>query len=404
MRKQLLFLLLLVVNQLGAENLRSYSFYGFIRNDFYYNSRQSEESLDGIFHFYPKPVIAGNGVSDINAVPHAEMLSIATRVGVDLNGGTLGKTQISAKIESDFAGVGTNYFLMRIRQAYVRFDWAKYNLLIGQTWHPLWGSVAPTMVSFNSGSPFQPFNRSPQIRLNYTLFDNFTLSAASSWQMQTSSNGPLGFTPAYMKNSLTPNLFVGVQYLHDDILIGGGLDYKRIMPDPSYTLTSSSAVAYIQYNPGLLSIKAKSVLGNNLSDHIMLGGYGKLYNPSTNTFGYTNLTGSSSWINIVYGKQWQVGIFGGLHKNLGSQMPMLHRDNNGNFTIYGRGFYHEQQELLDRLVRIAPFVMHSMKDLTIGVEYNYTLASYGKIQSDGSVINPYQIGNHRIVATVIYTF
>lgn len=389
---------------LNAENKRSYTWYGFVRNDFYYNSRQNEESLDGIFHFYPKPVVPTISSADINAVPQAEMLSIATRLGLDIKGGELYNSKVSAKLEMDFAGAGSTYFLMRIRQAYVRFDREKTSLLIGQTWHPLWGDVTPTVVSFNSGSPFQPFNRSPQVRLNHQLFKGLSITGAVSWQMQTSSNGPLGFTPAYQKNALIPNLVAGLQYTDQHFTAGGMLDYKRIQPENGFTLSSMSAAAYLQYRNGLFCVKGKTVYGNNMADHIMLGGYGLYYNPSDNQFGYTSLTGSSSWLNIVYGKKWQVGAFAGLHQNLGSQLPMLHKNIAGNYTIYGRGFYKEQQELLDRMVRIAPFVMHSINDFTFGLEYNLTLADYGTIQGNGKVSNPYTISNHRMVATVIYTF
>jgi len=404
MRKQLLFLFILGALSLYAENKRSYTWYGFVRNDFYYNSRQNEESLDGIFHFYPKPVVATSAGADINAVPQAEMLSIATRIGLDIKGDELYNTKVSAKLEMDFAGTGSTYFLMRIRQAYVRFDRKATGLLIGQTWHPLWGDVTPTVVSFNSGSPFQPFNRSPQIRLTHQLFKGLTLTGAAVWQMQTSSNGPLGFTPAYLKSSPIPNLVAGIQYAVTHLTAGSTLDYKRIRPETGFINSSMSAAAYLQYKNGLFCIKGKTVYGNNLADHIMLGGYGLYYDSSANRFGYTNLTASSSWINIVYGKTWQVGAFAGLHQNLGSVLPMLHQNAAGQYTVYGRGFYKEQQELLDRMVRIAPFVMHSINNFMFGVEYNLTLADYGKIQSNGRVLNPYTITNHRMVATVVYNF
>lgn len=404
MYRQFLLIFIAFTSFIQAENNRSYTFYGFIRNDFFYNSRANEETLDGIFHFYPKPVVASGTTKDINAVPQAEMLSIATRMGVDIKGGEFAGSKVSAKIETDFAGASSTYFLIRIRQAYVRFEQQRSSLLIGQTWHPFFGDVIPTLVSFNAGSPFQPFNRSPQVLLKHSPLKGVTLSVAAIWQMQTSSNGPLGFSPVYMKNSLTPNLFAGVQYSYRGFTAGGALDYKRIMPERDQLISSLSGVAYLQYCNNLFAIKAKTVLGNNMSDHVMLGGYGRTYNPSDNSYGYTNLTSSSSWLNIAYGKKWQTGIFAGYHQNLGSQMPFLHQNSEGKYTIYGRGFYYEQQELLDRMVRIAPFLMHSMKDVMFGVEYNFTLAHYGTPQSDGRVVNPYPVTNHRIVATVVYTF
>jgi hypothetical protein len=404
MRRLLLYVLILFSSEILHGSEQSFTFYGFVRNDFYYNSRQNEESLDGIFHFFPKPVVPGSAINDINAIPQSEMLSIATRMGVNIKGGEYGNARINSKIEVDLAGAGATYFMMRIRQAYSRFDWQKTSLLIGQTWHPLWGDVFPTVVSFNAGSPFQPFSRNPQIRLTHQPVGWLTFTGAASWQMQTSSNGPQGYSPVYMKNARTPNLFAGLQLKHEAWTAGGGLDYKRLQPEPGSEISSLSAAAYLEYSRNLLTINSKTVLGNNLSDHVMIGGYARYYNPSENRYGYTNLTSSSSWLNIIYGKKWQVGIFGGYHQNLGSQLPMLWQNGEGNFTVYGRGFYPEQQELLDRMVRIAPFLMLTVKELTFGVEYNYTMADYGKIQFNGKVNNPYTIDNHRLVATMFYTF
>ena len=41
---------------LATEPAVTYKFYGFVRNDFYYNSRQNVEALDGLFNIFPKPI------------------------------------------------------------------------------------------------------------------------------------------------------------------------------------------------------------------------------------------------------------------------------------------------------------------------------------------------------------
>ena len=127
-------------------------FYGFVRNEFYYNSRQNEQSIDGVFHVAPKPVEpdAETG-ADKNAAPDAELISVCTRLGLDAVGPRMLGAATSAKVEADFAGTGSTYFLLRLRQAYARFTWAKSDLLIGQTWHPLYATLSPTVVSLNTG-------------------------------------------------------------------------------------------------------------------------------------------------------------------------------------------------------------------------------------------------------------
>jgi len=139
-------------------------FYGFVGNEFYYNSRQNEESTDGIMHLFPKPVSLDANNNDINAVPVAELLSVSTRLGIDLTGATIFGAKSSGKIECDFSGTGSTYYLLRIRQSYFKLNWNNTELLLGQTWHPMYGNVYPTTLSQNMGAPFQPYNRSPQLR------------------------------------------------------------------------------------------------------------------------------------------------------------------------------------------------------------------------------------------------
>lgn len=374
-------------------------FYGFIRNDFFFNSRLSEEAIDGTFHMTPKPIILDANGLDINAKPQAEMLSMNSRLGFDIIGKELFGAKSSAKIEADFAGTGSTFFLMRIRQAYMQLNWKNSSLLLGQTWHPMFGTVSPTSVSFNAGTPFQPFARSPQIRLNYKLTDNIGLTGAALYQMQYTSNGPVGFSNTYMKNSLRPNLFASAEYKKDAITAGLGFDYKRLKPDAEY-ISSLSAMAYGQYIKPKFQVKTKVTLGQNLSDLLMIGGYGKYFD-SNRQYHYTNLKTLSSWLNVVYGKKWQVGVFGGYLNNLGSLFldPV-----DGKYIVYGRGFYADTQQIMNSMYRVAPFLQYNQDNLSLGIEYNLTDAEYGTISWDGRGKDPYHVQNHRFMATVIYNF
>lgn len=384
----------------AADNI-SLKWYGFVRSDFYINSRANEEAIDGVLHLFPKPIVLDGTGKDINAVPQSEMLSVATRMGVDIQGTKLFGATSTAKIEFDFAGTGALFFLVQLRQAYVQLLWENDALLVGQTWHPMFGTVSPTGVSFNSGSPFQPFNRSPQIRYAHQFGENFSLMGAALYQMQYMSNGPIGFSASYMKNSLTPNLHVNLEYNNKGIVAGVGLDYKSIKPDAN-SISSLSIVGYGQYTKSLLQIKARAILGQNLADYTMPGGYAKVFSSDTGGHSYTNMNNLNTWVNVVYGKQWQVGLFAGFMQNLGSGMT-LHNFGSG-YTVYGRGFYAASQTILDRLVRVAPMVIYNLNNLQVGLEYNLTGANYGLIGSNGRATNPYTVTNHRLLASVVYNF
>ena len=397
------FLLIFSSSIIAQDSTTKLKIYGFIRNDFFYNSRKNEESTDGAFNFFPKPADISAGI-DKNAVPQAELLSINTRIGLDITGSDLLGAKSSAKIETDFAGTGATFFILRIRQAYMKLNWSKSELLIGQTWHPMFGNVFPTVQSLNVGAPFQPFNRSPQLRYSYNLNNSLSVTAAALYEMQFSSQGPNGASSSYMKNAIIPELFLGTEYKSAHWVSGIGIDTKTLKPDANQ-ITSSSAVAYSQYTDKNLQLKAKLTYGQNLTDMGMIGGYAvsKYATDSTTVLSYSNINTLSGWFNAVYGNKVQAGVLVGYSKNLGSEATLAYRKG-GKITAYGCGFYDSNQQLVDQLIRISPQISYNLPNLKFGLELDYTTAVYGTIQTTGKIISPYSVDNKRIVATMSYIF
>ncbi len=60
--------------------------------------------------------------------------------------------------------------------------------------------------------------------------------------------------------------------------------------------------------------------------------------------------------------------------------------------------------MLDCVYRVAPHLSYNLPNLKFGLEYDLTATEYGKLQSNGRVINPYIINNHRVVPSVSYFF
>jgi len=385
---------------LTAQELSKLKFSGFVRNDFFYNSRQNYDGIDGTFQYYPKPIEKDLTGIDKNDVPQSEMISIASRLILDVIGNPIFGAKSYAKIEADFAGFGANNYVLRIRHAYAKLNWEETELLVGQTWHPLFGTVMPAIPSLNAGAPFQPFNRSPQIKLKHNLNASFSLTAAGMYQMQYLSYGPLGASNTYLKNALLPDLYLGAEYKTSNWTSGIGADIKTIKPAVK-KITSMSAVAYTQYVHLKLQFKAKALWGQNMSDLQMPWGYGisEIVDGNAN---YTNFNMMSGWINAVYGHKWQVGAFAGYSQNLGTNKELL--DVGGKFTAYGTGFTTANQMMVDRLFRIAPHVSYNLSNIKIGAEFDVTTAEYGTLQNNGRVINPSMINNKRVVVSMCYFF
>ena len=406
--KKLLPLIFIAFSTLAiAQETTKLKVYGFVSNDFFYNSRQNVEMVDGVIQLFPKPIELNTAGVDKNAVAQAEMISVDTRLGIDLTGAPILGAKSSGKIEADFAGFGTSYYVFRIRQAFIKLNWEKTELLVGQTWHPLFGSVVPTTFSANAGGPFQPFNRSPQVRVKQTLTSTLSATAAALYEMQYASQGPAGPSNTYMKNAIAPDLFVGLENKTKHWTLGVGADLKTIKPEPlnDATISSLSASAYAQYVNGKLQLKGKTTYGGNLSDQLMLGGYGvsKYASDSATVLSYTNLKSMNTWVNLVYGTKLQVGLLLGAANNLGSSDNFDLRKGK-KMTAYGYSFYDASQQVLDHLYRIAPQVSYNLSNFKFGLEYDYTTASYGAIQRDGSAKNTYSVSNNRILASVMYIF
>lgn len=388
----------------AADQPVKYKLYGFVRNDLYFNSRLNFEVLDGMYNIFPKPIDLDGMGEDKNAVPNSQMLAISTRLGIDFTGSTILGATSSAKIECDFAGISTSYYLVRLRQAYLKLNWNKTELLVGQAWHPMFANLQPITPALSAGAPFQPFNRSPQIRINQKLNDNFSIITAASYQMQYMTQGPLGASASYMKNGLLPSLHVGLDYKSKSIVAGIGMDGKSLKIN-NIRFNSGAAVIYAGYTNKEFQIRAKTVLGQNMSEYMMLGGYGlSEFDLISNKPSYTNFNTSVSWLSLAYGSKVQIGIYGGLSQNLGTKMDLLPALLTAKLTAYGHGSYDASQQLIDQLYRVAPHITYNLPNFRLGFEYELTSAKYGTIQTNGRVYNPYMVNNHRVLATISYIF
>ncbi len=398
--------------------------YGQVRTDIFYNSRANTESVDGLFYSFPKDEDFDANGNDRNGSGSSNMYTVYSRMGFDFAGPMIGKAKTSAKIEFDFRGHDNdNLSALRLRHAYFNFDWGKNKFLVGQTSHPFFGDVSPQILNLNTGSPFQPFGRAPQIRYRYNS-GALQLQAAALWQSQFKSHGPTADDGTGSgnkrnqyphKNSNVPELALGLDYKANGWIIGAGIDMLSIVPRTKAVggdgttfkvderLTTVSYEAHVKYQKEKLFFAAKSTLGSNFTHTSMMGGYAvKSQDSKTGEREYTPFRNSSNWINIVYGKKWKPGIFIGYIKNLGTADDM----DLDNKVIYGSGT--EIDQLLSGTFELTYNVPH----WKIGAEYNYTSAWYGKkddkgkyiYQKNGKVTDTHAVGNNRLVLSATYSF
>lgn len=382
-----------------------FKFYGQVRTDLYYNSRANQETVDGLFYMYPKDRNRDPDGNDLNSTPNGNFYTLYSRLGVDVAGPQLGTAKTSAKVEMDFRGTSTSYSVVRLRHAYFNLDWGKSALLLGQTWHPLFGDVSPQILNLSVGAPFQPFSRAPQIRYRYTN-RSFQFTGAAVWQSQYLSQGPAGKSQEYIKKGCIPEVYIGANYKEGGWLAGVGIEMLSLKPRTEATgengksykvnerITTLSYEAHVKYTDKNWFVGAKSVLGSNLTQASGLGGFGiKSVDERTGKQKYTPIRFSSSWLNVVYGQKWKPGVFVGYAKNLGTSDALVSE------KLYGTGTN------LDQLMTAGAELTYNVPHWKFGLEYTLSSAWYGSLkQSNGKITDTHAVCNNRIVAVAMFMF
>jgi hypothetical protein len=379
------------------------TFSGFVKSDFIFDSRQTASIREGHFLLYPQNENLDINGKDINAKSSFNMLSIQSRLTGKITGPDAFGAKTGGQIEGEFFGTtdgDINGF--RLRHAFVKFDWENLSLLAGQTWHPMFIlEMFPGVVSFNTGVPFQPFSRNPQIKLTYSI-DKIKLILAALSQRDFQSNGPDGFSSNYLRNSVIPNLHAQIQINQDNNLFGAGIDFKKLTPRIATTkkivtdnsINSISFTGYSKLNFDPILIKAQAVYGNNLADHLMLGGYAvKSFDNITGEEEYTSLSVFSVWGEVSAGKEIELALFGGYTKNLGAT-------DNTTGTYFGRGTN------IENVFRLSPRVQWNSGKSRFSTELEYTSAAYGTPNNlnKGKVENTKNVSNLRLLFAVYYFF
>jgi hypothetical protein len=379
------------------------SFSGFVKTDIMYDTRQIVSIREGHFLLYPQNENPDSEGNDINDRSSFNILSIQTRLNGKITGPDAFSAKTSGVIEGEFFGTSDadiNGF--RLRHAFVKFDWENTSLIIGQTWHPLFvAEVFPGVVSFNTGVPFQPFSRNPQVKFMHSI-DKLKFIAVAASQRDFTTNGPDGFTSLYLRNSVIPNLHFQMQYSDEVFFAGAGIDYKKITPRlaTSRRLKTEASIntlafsGFVKLNLDPVTFRMQGIFGGNLADQLMLGGYAVRSIDTLSGFEeYTPLNNFSVWGEVSAGKVIEYAVFAGFTKNLGAE------DNIAG-SYYGRGTN------IETVLRVSPRIQFNSGKTRISTELEYTSAEYGTPVNinKGKVENVKTFFNLRLIAAVFYFF
>ena len=391
-----------LVCQSQEQNKITFKPYGFVKFTAWFDSRQVDGNRDDLMLFYPLNRNIGQDGKDLNARHSMNFSAMSTRAGIRLGGPDAFGAKATALIEADYTGAGaTMSNTFRLRHAYLNLRWNNTELLVGQYWHPMFvPEVFPDLYSLNTGAPFQPFIRNPQISFRYYAGKQ-RFEASLLTQRDNTSDGPLGRSPVYLKNAALPNIHLQWQFKEDALVIGAAYDYKRIMPIISTgmlvstreTVEGHSFMAFAKTGTKDWNWRFKAIYGQNLTEHLLLGGYAeRAIQPATGIKTYTPTNHLFLWSELCFEyQQFHYGLFAGYAKNYGTSHP-------------NRGIYFAKGHNIDQLMRFSPIISYQSGPVKLAGELEYTRAYYGTPDEQGKVKQTRAIGNVRLTAAAIYIF
>ncbi|GAB4313741.1 MAG: hypothetical protein Kow00127_04820 [Bacteroidales bacterium] len=400
-------------------------FKGYVKSDIFYDSRQTVDAREGHFLLYPKGELPDINGEDINAAGKFNILAIQTRLTGVITGPDAFGAKTSGIIEGAFFGnIGSDINGFRLRHAFVKLTWPKSELLVGQFWHPMFITASyPGTVSFNTGAPFEPFARNPQIRFSHK-FGRLKAIATAIEQVDFTDMGTMGdlavatASPKFLINNGYPELNLRLEFNQkkedgNEYLVGAGVNYKSLLPATSLTyldpvtgtpilfrtkerVAGTSLFGYLKLRFPVLTVKGQIVSGQSMRSMTMLGGYAVAqegFDLSSGKVSYTPLKTFSTWVDIhTNGSKVQGGLFAGYTKN------------NGALEDVAPGYFFARSPDIDYIYRVAPRLIYNVNKVRIAPEIEYTVAAYGSVQNDGTVADAKEVGNFRFLLGVYYFF
>ena len=393
-----------------------FKLYGFIRNYMVADTRAVNAGTEDLYFYMPKGISIKDGF-DENAGFNWRFVSLTTRMGLDVSGYKWGSMGVSGKVEADFYCLNGSVATLRLRQAFMKLAWdeSPVTLTVGQAWHPMAADM-PHMNNLETGAPFNPFNRSPQLTADVKLGSNLTFTASLLYLNHYLPTGPGDVkSKDYYKYGL-PELYMGLSYKDGGFLGRVGLDMTNIRPyrtiadwrvadssDPKTIevkslMTTFSPFIYAQYTKGLFQIKAKSILAQSGEHLNLLSGYGVHSFNADGTITYTPMQDWASFLSFSYGKKFQVMAMLGYMKQLGTTADLT--DNQ--LWMNKSADVHIQQAL-----RATPTVAWNLGKFTVSLEYNLTAAEFGTGERNARGMftgTPEWVLNHRFICMTKFNF
>jgi len=378
--------------------------HGFVGVNAFFDSRQSATARNGNIYLWPLAPSHDDAGNDLNSENKFDIDAAYSRFNVGISGPEVFGAKSFAFMEGDFLGTsGSRDLNFRLRHAFIRLNWEKTSLLMGQYWHPLFVTENfPSTVNLSCGVPFHPLNRQPMVRFGYQVTSNIELIAFLMSQNDFADKGMSGA----MENSLSPETTIQAKYKNENgifaSLTAGFKSFRPELKDPNDNLITNE-LAQATYFAGSFkkkfnsfTFKAEGLYGGGMTNQVMIGGFAEKNNGSTQRQ-YTPVQTMSVWTDIHTNHQKiQPGLFAGYTQNMGAKDKANYL---AQYTLGGG---------IKEMYTVAPrLVFFATPKIYFGIEWMYTVAAHGEAgQFDeyAQPINTTNYANNRITLSTRYIF
>lgn len=365
----------------------NFNVYGTVWNGFSFHSRNGIYDSGGLHYLLPSNYDWNEVNLDLNDEFCSEYASQFSTIGLEWS--MPGTTSLNASLEADFYGLGAGEYGIRFKKANASVTslmgrWFSIRALAGIDWHPM--SVdSPVMVSQSRGLPFNPYNFSPQVTLEFGLWEHASVMASALWQMEFMSTGPNGNSREYQEHSQIPELYAGLHLYGNNWNFKAGADFLQIKPRQKgyfpFTevyvwvndqVQNLSFFAYADASIGCFKLQAKGVLAQS-GEHLgLFGGYAWSRYFDDGTYGYCKYRTLSAWTSLSarLGKHVEPSLFVGYSKNLGTD------DDLWSLTT-GAVFYQANAYYFRQTAAAVPGLQLHFGPLNLGLEYSLQVVDYG---------------------------
>jgi len=360
-----------------SENKIKYKFGGYVELKAYYDDYKSKTTRNQMIYLYPLAPEYNMG-RDINKYSTLNASVFASRLNFSVTGMEFLNAKVNTFIEADFNGSSqATIYMLNIRHAYINMDWGNSSLLMGQTDHlTLVNEVTASTLAFIAGYPFNPLNRSIQLRYTYSPAKNIKLLAAAHMYTAHKSLGP----EDAQANAKIPDLQFQIK-LGDPQKTFGGITagYKFLKPviydyqhnNDAPTMGSFNIGAFLRTNvEDKILFKTWASYGKNMTMLGQLGGYLMQWSEHS-SIKYESIGAISWWqdTEVNLKGNFKAGVFAGYQTRLNSA---------GKIT-YGINPETLRDQKLLWFGKVSPRLTYNISNkFILGVEYSRTTAMWAK--------------------------